>query len=161
MESGIECIAVDFPQANRLTVHILAAVAEHEAGMISARTVAALSAAKARGVALGGQRGPVGRMAAMATKGNQASAKKRSAATAKRNEDLLPVIEDIRQSGATSLRSIAQGLNDRGITTARGGEWSPVQVLRVMNKSQEAGENSTPNFTHRQQSEPGGDSLSI
>jgi DNA invertase Pin-like site-specific DNA recombinase len=62
MESGVEFVAVDFPQANRLTVHILAAVAEHEASMISARTKAALAAGKARGVELGGQRGSLDRM---------------------------------------------------------------------------------------------------
>lgn len=49
MESSVDFVAVEFPQANRLTVHILAAVAEHEASMISARTTVALRAAKTRG----------------------------------------------------------------------------------------------------------------
>src|SRR5256884_8398558 len=53
MESGVEFIAVDNPHATKLTVHILAAVAEHEREMISERTIAALQAAKARGVRLG------------------------------------------------------------------------------------------------------------
>ncbi len=132
MESGVDFVAVDFPQANRLTVHILAAVAEHEAAMISARTVAALGAAKARGVVLGGKRGEPSRMRAMAAKGNAASAAARSETAAKRREDLLPVIEDIRAAGETSLRQIAAALNTRGITTARGGEWSAVQVQRIL-----------------------------
>ena len=134
MESGVEFIAVDFPQANRLTVHILAAVAEHEAAMISARTKAALAAAKARGVVLGGRRGNLERMLGMSRKGNTASATVRSAAVAKRNEDLMPVIADLQAAGRTSPQQIADGLNDRGITAARGGAWSAVQVRRILGR---------------------------
>jgi DNA invertase Pin-like site-specific DNA recombinase len=129
MESSVEFVAVDFPQANRLTVHILAAVAEHEAAMISARTKAALAAAKARGTVLGGDRGNI---ASQAIKGCLTSATVRSAKAKKRAVDLLPVIEAIKTNGATSLREIATALNDRSIPAARGGDWSAVQVRRVL-----------------------------
>jgi DNA invertase Pin-like site-specific DNA recombinase len=87
MESGVDFVAVDFPQANRLTVHILAAVAEHEAAMISARTKAALNAAKARGVQLGNPANLCRQLDGSA-KGNAA----KTAKAVKRAADLLPVI---------------------------------------------------------------------
>ena len=118
--------------ANRLMVHILAAVAEHEAAMISARTKAALTAAKARGTILGGQRGSVSRMASMAALGARLSANVRQHKAAKRCADLLPVIGELKTKGATSLREIANGLNGAGLTTVRGGEWSAPQVKRVL-----------------------------
>ena len=131
MEAGVEFVAVDFPGESPY-VHILAAVAEHEASMISARTKAALAAAEARGVVLGGQQGSLDRMWPMARKGNKASDAVRIAAAAKRNEDLLPVIADIRGTGRASPRQIADSLNERGITPARGGAWSSIQVRRVL-----------------------------
>jgi DNA invertase Pin-like site-specific DNA recombinase len=131
MEAGVEFTAVDFPQANRLTVHILAAVAEHEAAMISARTKAALAAAKARGVVLGGDR--AGIIASQNPKGVKASAAVRQAKARKRAVDLLPVIQSIRSEGANSLHQIAHTLNSRAIPAPRGGEWSAVQVRRVLN----------------------------
>ena len=133
MESGADFIACDFPEANRLTVHILAAVAEHEASMISSRTKSALQAAKARGRALGGQRGSLRRMRGMAAKGTRVSATVRQQSAAKRREDLLPVIQDLRIKGAVSLRAIAEGLNRAGLTTARGGRWTGTQVMRMTN----------------------------
>jgi DNA invertase Pin-like site-specific DNA recombinase len=132
MESGVDFVACDFPEANRLTVHILAAVAEHEAAMISARTKAALAAAKARGTVLGGQRGSFKRMASMAAKGTCVSATVRQRSAAKRRDDLLPVIHELRIKGAVSLRDIAEGLNNAGLTTARGSSWTATQVLRTL-----------------------------
>jgi DNA invertase Pin-like site-specific DNA recombinase len=129
MESGVEFHAVDFPQANRLTVHILAAVAEHEAKIISERTRAALAAAKRRGVKLGGYRGTV-ISKAMRKASADAIAKRADA----RAVDLGPTIAEVQAAGAKSLRDIATGLNERGIPAARGGQWTAVQVSRVLSR---------------------------
>lgn len=130
MESGVEFTAVDFPQANRLTVHILAAVAEHEAAAISARTRAALAAAKARGTKLGGSRpGGLGTDAQRAT-GRQKSIQVRQAQAAARASDMAPLIHEIRAKGA-SLRRIAAELNAKGIPAPRGGLWTAASVSRL------------------------------
>jgi DNA invertase Pin-like site-specific DNA recombinase len=129
MEAGVEFVAVDLPQANRLTVHIMAAMAEYEASAISTRTKAALAAARARGTKLGGYRWDI---QTIASKGNLESIKVRAAKASKRAADLLPMIADIKAKGATSLHQIAAGLNERGIKTARGGKWSAVQVQRIL-----------------------------
>jgi DNA invertase Pin-like site-specific DNA recombinase len=127
MESKVEFQAVDFPQANRLTIHIMAAIAEHEVMMISDRTRGSLAAAKARGYRLGGFRGRAG-TAADCAKAREA----KSLAAKFRAADLAPVIEDIRIAGATSLRSIAKELNERRISAPRGGLWSAAQVRAAM-----------------------------
>jgi DNA invertase Pin-like site-specific DNA recombinase len=127
MESGVEFEAVDFPQANRLTIHIMAAMAEHEAKMISERTKAALAAAKRRGVKLGGDRGV--RLSGDARRaGNAANA----AIARARASDLSTTVRELREAGCESLRAIAEGLDARGIPAARGGKWSAVQVSRLL-----------------------------
>jgi DNA invertase Pin-like site-specific DNA recombinase len=130
MESGVEFVACDLPTANRLTIHVLAAVAEAEALAISQRTKAALAAAKARGVVLGGDRG--GLTAAVRERGRKRGLQVRKQRAEQRAADLLPIIEAIRQQGAISLQDIANGLNERGIPTSYGGNWQPTQVMRVL-----------------------------
>jgi DNA invertase Pin-like site-specific DNA recombinase len=130
MESTVEFTAVDFPTANRLTVHILAAVAEHEASAISSRTREALQAARARGVKLG-TRNPM-MISRHHRKGTKASAIARAAAARARAADILPVIHSLWARGVTTLQGVADQLNERGIPAARGGNWSPVQVSRVL-----------------------------
>jgi DNA invertase Pin-like site-specific DNA recombinase len=132
MAAGVEFVAVDFPQANRLTVHILAAVAEHERELISARTKAALAAAKARGVPLGGNSANLKDRA----KGTARSAAVRQERAERHAADLWPMIAAIQAGGATSLRAIAAELNRRGIPTPRGtGTWHAMQVQRVLDRA--------------------------
>ncbi len=137
MESSVEFVACDYPEANRLTIHIMAAMAEHEAEMISTRTKLALAQSKK---VLGGDRGNLLKRAKGSREitqriGSRLGNAVRSESAQRRAADLLPVIDAIKADGAVSLRDIAAGLNQRGIPTARGGEWSAVQVARVMEQA--------------------------
>jgi DNA invertase Pin-like site-specific DNA recombinase len=129
--SGIAFTAADMPNANRLTVGIMAMVAEEERRAISERTKAALAAAKARGVKLGGRPENLKNVQL----GRQKAAEVRQAKSAARTADLIPVIEAIRADGITSATGIAKVLNDRGIPTTRGGRWQAVQVQRVIKRA--------------------------
>jgi len=124
MESGVEFVAADMPMANRLTIHILAAVAEHEREMISERTKAALAAAKARGVLLGNRTN--------IQAAQMISRRARSAAARRFAVNALPAVNEIRASGIISLSGIAKALTARGVPAPRGGPWQAVQVKRVL-----------------------------
>jgi len=126
-KAGVDFVAADMPTANRLTVGIMAMVADEERRMISQRTKDALAAAKARGVKLGGDRGGKVTKAARA----QAAAHRARQADA-RATDLRPVLNELQAGGATSLRALAQGLNARSIPAARGGAWTATQVARAL-----------------------------
>jgi DNA invertase Pin-like site-specific DNA recombinase len=127
-DAGIEFVACDMPDANRLTVGIMAMVAEDEAERISARTKAALQAAKARGTRLGGFRGYVPSAADRATAAATQTAKAKRTAAA-----MLPVVRELQAAGITSLRGIARELTRRGIPTPRNaGSWSATQVRNLL-----------------------------
>jgi DNA invertase Pin-like site-specific DNA recombinase len=104
-------------------LHLFAALAEKERALISTRTKAALAAAKARGVILGGPK------LAQARKNAIASVR---AAADHHAANVLPVIREIQRSGARSLHAIADALNARGITTPRGGAWYAKSVSNVL-----------------------------
>ena len=129
-KAGVRFVAADMPEANELVVGIMAVVAQAERKMISARTKAALAVAKARGVRLGKPENLRNQ-----DKGRMHGRARRSAVAAARAADLRPIITDVRASGASSLREIAAGLNQRGIPAARGGAWSAVQVKRVLERA--------------------------
>lgn len=129
MESGVKFRAVDMPEVNEMVIHILASVAQGEAKAISDRTKAALAAAKARGTVLGGLRWDI---TAVGDKGRQAALEARQEKAASYRADILPVIEEKQRQGATTLKAIADALNADGTPAPRGGEWSPVQVMRIL-----------------------------
>ena len=134
LESGVEIAAADMPEANRFLLHIMAAVAEHEAQAISDRTRAALAAAKARGVALGwSMPGRSDEQRQAARKGAACNAQKAD----QHATNVLPVIHQIAARGA-SLRQIADELNVRGIKTARGGLWYAATVRNMFARQFEA-----------------------
>jgi DNA invertase Pin-like site-specific DNA recombinase len=121
MDSGVEFVACDNPHATRLTLHILAAVAEHERDMIASRTKAALPAAKARGAQLG-------------RNGAEKLAPANKAAAVERAVQLKPIMAELAGAGM-SARQIAAELTARGIATPRAGRWHPQTVARVMERA--------------------------
>jgi len=127
--SGVRFVIAEMPEANELTVDLLAVLAQHERRVISERTKAALAAARRRGVKLGN---PEHLDRKARRKGTAASAGVRSAAAQQRATDLGPIIADLRSGGASSLRDLARGLNARGIPTSRGAEWTAAQVQRLL-----------------------------
>jgi DNA invertase Pin-like site-specific DNA recombinase len=129
-KSSIKFVCTDMPEANELTIHLLAAVAQHERTMISRRTKEALAAVKARGVRLGNPNGAAA--IRRAGKGNAASIVAIKAAADEHAVNLAPIIADIRSTGITSFKGIARELNTREILTARGGRWYPTTVKNLL-----------------------------
>jgi DNA invertase Pin-like site-specific DNA recombinase len=127
MESGVPFLACDVPNATPFMLHIYAAVAQEEGRAISARTKAALAAAKARGVRLGNPN----LLAGSPEQARRAAAAK-SAKAAARAAVLRPVVAEIRAAGVATLAGIAQALTARGVATPSGrGAWSAATVLRL------------------------------
>ena len=148
-DAGVRFIAADMPEANEMTVGIMAVVAEGERKAISKRTTEALAAAKVRLASLTEEeraeriaRGKAVKLGAVrwdhlkagpADRGRVAGIATRRAKASSRAADLLPIIGEMRASGVTTLAALAAALTERGIPTARGSStWTPMQVSRVL-----------------------------
>jgi DNA invertase Pin-like site-specific DNA recombinase len=111
------------PDVDPFVLHLFAALAEKERALISTRTHQALAAAKARGVTLGSPKLPLARKSAVAA--IKAEADRHAA-------NVLPIIREAQKAGARTLREIADVLNARGVSTARGGAWHATSVKNTM-----------------------------
>jgi DNA invertase Pin-like site-specific DNA recombinase len=131
-DSGVQFLAVDLPEANDLTVGIMALVAQQEREAISRRTKEALAVAKARGSKLGNPNGA--EALRCAGKGAVALRAAVVANAGRHAEDLRAVVEDIRAQGMVSLKAIAAALIERGMLTRRGGPWEVSNVQNLVRR---------------------------
>ena len=129
-DSGVKFVAADMPDANDLTVGIMALVAQQEREAISRRTKEALAAAKKRGIRLGNPNGA--RALLRANKGNSASIAVIRARADQHAVHLRPVIEALSSEGITSLEGVSAELNARGMLTPRGRRWYKTSVRNLI-----------------------------
>lgn len=130
LESDLPFVACDVPSANRLVLHVLAAVAEEEARATSIRTKAAMAAAKARGVVFGNP-GNLG--AGAGHRGGRASAITRRRQRDERVALVRQRIHELRVDGA-GYNQIAAVLNDEHLATSRGTKWRGMTVWRALQR---------------------------
>lgn len=133
-KAGLAVIFADNPNAGALTLGVLAVVAEEEARAISARTVAALAAAKARGQKLGGPNGAAPLLAYVAEHGNGVAIQGAMRCADDFAEGLRFAVDAILASGAATLVEIAAGLNSQGFMSRRGGEWYASSVSLLLRR---------------------------
>jgi DNA invertase Pin-like site-specific DNA recombinase len=130
-EAGVDFVCADMPDANKLTIGIMALIAQNEREAISKRTKEALAARKARGLSLGN---PANLTPAAAALGSAVGNAVKTAKANRRAADLAPVVADIRGTGKTSCAAVAEELNARGFPTPRGGCWAPAQAFLLMKR---------------------------
>jgi DNA invertase Pin-like site-specific DNA recombinase len=120
MDGDVDFLAVDMPTASRFVLHIMAAVAEHERHVISARTKAALASAKARGTILG--------------KNGKVLAAVRKADAIEFSAGIKNAVKIARIEGAKTMREVASSLNMQGVPARQGGQWHACSVSRLLKR---------------------------
>jgi DNA invertase Pin-like site-specific DNA recombinase len=129
-KAGIEFVCCDNPQANKLTIGVLAIVAQHEREAISARTKAALAAAKARGTRLGNPKGA----AHLKGRGNREAVSALKTVATGNASRIAPVLAKLKAEGVTTANGLARALNERSVPAPRGGTWTARSVLNIASR---------------------------
>jgi DNA invertase Pin-like site-specific DNA recombinase len=130
MESGLDFVAIDFPYANKFTLHVLAAVAEYESRIQSERMKAILAAVKQRGSRVGNTKRDSTRQFPPGCQ--QASAQARRARAEARRCDLAPIVWKSIAEGK-SYRVIADEFNATGVAPAAQSKWTANAIWRISN----------------------------
>ena len=125
LENDIEIVFCDFPQANKLVLHIIAAIAEYEANLISTRTKQSLQAKKARGVKLGKPENLIDNLHTAINKSNETN--RRKALDNPNNRRAIALLRTLVDKGM-SLTQMAETLNAEGFVAPRGGKFKASQV---------------------------------
>ena len=131
LESDVEIRFCDFPEANRLVLHIIASIAEYEAGLISQRTKQALKAKKARGVSLGKPENLVNNLGKAITKSNLTNRQK--ALDNDNNRRAIAMLK-VMATQDLSLSEMARRLNEEGFVTSQGKQFTAWQVSVLLKR---------------------------
>lgn len=131
LESDVEIKFCDFPEANRLVLHIIASIAEYEAGLISTRTKQALKAKKARGVSLGKPENLVNNLGKAITKSNLTNRQK--ALDNDNNRRAIAMLK-VMANQDLSLSEMARRLNEEGFVTSQGKQFTAWQVSVLLKR---------------------------
>ena len=136
-DSGVRLVAADMPDANELTVGVMALISQNEREAIGKRTREALQAARARGQRLGNPNGPAALR--RAAKGNDAGVQVVVALAERHARNLEPIVVALRLKGVTSLGALADALNTCGMLTPRGGQWHKSSVRNLLSRLEATG----------------------
>ena len=132
LESDVDIVFCDFPQANKMVLHILAAISQYEAELIATRTKQALAAKKAKGCTLGNPEHLIGKLDEAVAKSVETN--KRKAEENPNNKRAAAMLKVLAKEGKT-LQEMADYLNEQGFTTSKGYKFTRSAVLVLLKRN--------------------------
>lgn len=133
LESDVDIVFCDFPEANKMMLHILAAISQYEAELIATRTKQALAAKKAKGCTLGNPEHLIGKLDEAVAKSVETN--KRKAEENPNNKRAAAMLKVLAKEGRT-LQEMADYLNEQGFTTSKGYRFSRSSVYVLLKRYQ-------------------------